>query len=664
MATEEIVLKVIVESGKADKDLQKVGNTAKSTAGETTLISKAMGKVDKAMKIVGATSRLMFGTIKAGIISTGIGALVVIVGSLVAWFLKSKAGAEFLSKAFAAVGATIKVLIDRIAAIGGAIAKVFSGDFAGAANDAKKALSGIGDEIAAEASAAWALQEAANALITSNRELEVQAAKNIEKLNELKDIAGDTKLAEEDRIAAASQAHELEMEVMRLKVANATEGLRIKREEYAMGEATVEQLRELADLEIALYNIKAEASGKEKELVKTIEGIKEYGRGKAKAGADAEKQRAKELADTIRKIVEDTNKLQEGAYLDTIKRTEGAEAAELLAVELATTAKLEASELVLKNSKAKGKEREALEMAQFQYSITLFAEEAIAKKAITDKYDAEQSKLDDEKDERYKASLAKTLEITTENTTALIDDLGKRALAEIENERAKELASVEITENSGKEKDAINAKYNIKRQAQIKATSDLERKLSIGDLAAVSSVLGQAAENHTEGTKSWKMIKIAEARINSFVAASSAYTAMAGIPIVGPALGVIAAGLALKAGQNQINQIKSTEIPEPEKLNRGGLIDGPGTSTSDSINARLSKGEVVINANSAKMFRKSLSNINVAGGGVAFARGGATDTAPLPDSSLDKEPLKAFVITDDLTTSQQKLADIRRRSNI
>jgi hypothetical protein len=49
-----------------------------------------------------------------------------------------------------------------------------------------------------------------------------------------------------------------------------------------------------------------------------------------------------------------------------------------------------------------------------------------------------------------------------------------------------------------------------------------------------------------------------------------------------------------------------------------GLVKGPGTGTSDSVNAKLSNGEAVINAKSTSMFAPLLSAINQAGGGVSF----------------------------------------------
>ncbi len=71
---------------------------------------------------------------------------------------------------------------------------------------------------------------------------------------------------------------------------------------------------------------------------------------------------------------------------------------------------------------------------------------------------------------------------------------------------------------------------------------------------------------------------------------------------------------------------------------RGAMLSGPGTGTSDSMNARLSNGEAVINARSTGMFGDLLSVINVAGGGRpfgsywgnAFAAGGTMGNTYLP----------------------------------
>ena len=52
------------------------------------------------------------------------------------------------------------------------------------------------------------------------------------------------------------------------------------------------------------------------------------------------------------------------------------------------------------------------------------------------------------------------------------------------------------------------------------------------------------------------------------------------------------------------------------KFATGGYVRGAGTATSDSIPARLSNGESVMNANTTSMFGGLLSSLNQLGGGV------------------------------------------------
>lgn len=75
--------------------------------------------------------------------------------------------------------------------------------------------------------------------------------------------------------------------------------------------------------------------------------------------------------------------------------------------------------------------------------------------------------------------------------------------------------------------------------------------------------------------------------------------------------------------------------------NKGGMLKGPGTGTSDSMNAYVSNGESIINAKSTAMYGGLLSAINVAGGGKPFgtnhsnnfAVGGMVGQSFLPTSS-------------------------------
>ena len=91
-------------------------------------------------------------------------------------------------------------------------------------------------------------------------------------------------------------------------------------------------------------------------------------------------------------------------------------------------------------------------------------------------------------------------------------------------------------------------------------------------------------------------------------------------------------------------------------MNRGGIVGGYGSGTSDSVNAKLSKGEAVINARSASMFRGALSSMNLAGGGVGFA---GED-----EDSSGGGVIKAFVLSDEMTSKQARTEKINRRTSI
>lgn len=129
-----------------------------------------------------------------------------------------------------------------------------------------------------------------------------------------------------------------------------------------------------------------------------------------------------------------------------------------------------------------------------------------------------------------------------------------------------------------------------------------------GDL---TSLVGTFAGEQSSAYKAMfavsKAVAIAQALINAPKTASDAYAAMAGIPIVGPALGIAAAGAALTAQMAQVASIRSISLPG---FATGGYVSGAGTGTSDSIMARLSDGEFVVNASATKRNRQLLEAIN------------------------------------------------------
>ena len=82
----------------------------------------------------------------------------------------------------------------------------------------------------------------------------------------------------------------------------------------------------------------------------------------------------------------------------------------------------------------------------------------------------------------------------------------------------------------------------------------------------------------TENEKQFKIGKAAakaQAVIDTIASAQSAYKSLAGIPVVGPALGAVAAGAAVVAGMKRVQQINSQQMgggSVPASAGGGGSV--------------------------------------------------------------------------------------------
>ena len=132
-----------------------------------------------------------------------------------------------------------------------------------------------------------------------------------------------------------------------------------------------------------------------------------------------------------------------------------------------------------------------------------------------------------------------------------------------------------------------------------------------GKREVVSKVLGDIGEVLAKGNKKQfelgKRFAIAQAVIDSIAGAQKAFTALAGIPIVGPALGFAAATTALAAGFARVHAIRSTQY---DGQAHDGLSSVPKTGTF-----LLEEGERVVKKQDNKKLERAL-NGNTLGGGI------------------------------------------------
>tara|TARA_R100000278_G_scaffold38353_1_gene34039 strand:+ start:15729 stop:17537 length:1809 start_codon:yes stop_codon:yes gene_type:complete len=231
----------------------------------------------------------------------------------------------------------------------------------------------------------------------------------------------------------------------------------------------------------------------------------------------------------------------------------------------------------------------------------------------------------------------------------------EKLLAEEEDAEARRLINERLqlqikqtNEKFAAEEIALSDQVKEKKKADDKAVADSKAQVGMQALGVMSDIVGRESA-------AGKSLAIAQSTINTYQAATNA---LANTPAP-PPFPQIAAGVTVAAGLMQVRKIMAT--PPPEKLAQGGIVQGRGSGTSDSINARLSRGESVINAKSTRMFRPMLSAINEAGGGRGFADGGMIGGA---SGGITTGTVKAFVVADEMTNEQDRLNNIRRKATI
>jgi hypothetical protein len=257
-------------------------------------------------------------------------------------------------------------------------------------------------------------------------------------------------------------------------------------------------------------------------------------------------------------------------------------------------------------------------------------------------------------------------------------------------------------------KGAINSDEYTKRISQSsRARRELdkaEKSSAIEKTKLIGDALGQLSAIVGQDTIAGKAFAIAKATIDTYQSAVAAYKSLAGIPIIGPALGAIAAAAAVASGIATVKKIVAVQVPNapagagpslsttpagpaerPGVINvsspaikaaDGGLIRGPGSDRSDSVPAMLSDGEFVVNSRSTRLFQPLLSAINSTSNIPGFAMGGLATKSEKPQkdnsnsiaeaigSVFRDQPIRTYVTAGEISNEQQFDRVIKSRSLI
>ena len=278
-------------------------------------------------------------TVRAAVLSTGIGALVIALGALITFFTRTSEGADIIQKKMAGFKAIFTVVSNSVAAvgkslfeafdnpkkaisdlydafqtniinrfkavpaffgaIGSAISAAFSGDTKGATqaikdmgqaviqfgtgldkaqqNKIATALGNVVDEAAKAQKRGEALWQRQDDLYNQETAQILKIAKLRRELTEARLVSNDESLSFAKRIAAAKEAARIEEEIVKTEVVLAKQKAALIREEIALkgAQATSEDRRAAAEAQAEAYQIEAQAFGLRKKLLNEVRRLEE-----------------------------------------------------------------------------------------------------------------------------------------------------------------------------------------------------------------------------------------------------------------------------------------------------------------------------------------------------------------------------------------------------
>tara|TARA_R100000900_G_scaffold63857_1_gene51185 strand:- start:1516 stop:3117 length:1602 start_codon:yes stop_codon:yes gene_type:complete len=314
-----------------------VGDVAKDTknaAAEFKVMGVSLNGIKKGFASAATTAKGMFGSIKAGIISSGVGAFVVLVGSLIAYFKSTKDGAEKLERAMAGFGAVISVITDRLSGFGEVIVSAFENpqqaiadlweaiktnllnrvqgiidafgylgktiqsalsfdwdemkeNAAGFGESIVQVATGVddltgkmaagfkslGEEINNDVAAAMKLKKLTQELRDEEREFNKVRAQTRQEIQKARLDALDESKTAEERLAALQKANELELKTTEDVLEMQRRKIEIQKETMALSENMAEDLDELANLEVELINLQTSSFQTQKRLATEMETL-------------------------------------------------------------------------------------------------------------------------------------------------------------------------------------------------------------------------------------------------------------------------------------------------------------------------------------------------------------------------------------------------------
>jgi len=237
---------------KTTESQEELGNILDSTTG---------GAITKFKSLRGTLGNVVksFKNLRVAILATGIGALVLAIGSLVTMFKTSEEGQNRFAKLMTQIGVVTGNVIDIVSDFGNVMFNVFTGNFKAAGealNEVTEGIKNFGEETRKEIEIAGELADMRAKADIEERKLITERAEANRKVAELREKAADKEnVSVQERIEAIKEAGRIEEEITKKEIAAAKLRFEAKQAENALAKSTKEDLDEEAMLKARLTEL-------------------------------------------------------------------------------------------------------------------------------------------------------------------------------------------------------------------------------------------------------------------------------------------------------------------------------------------------------------------------------------------------------------------------
>jgi hypothetical protein len=601
--------------GATGNNTRSVGgytDAIREALGQTTLFSgvtKGLATAQKAVATatdIAKTSTQSFG---AAFKAIGIGLIVSLVASLVSYFSRFQKGINLVEQAFAGVSTFVNVFLDALGTLGesivgqimpilGGLYDVVSGLVTFKFDKVSKGFDAISESVskidtvnlgevakqAVEAAeAAVILEEKMQDLLVKENDLNVERKKSRVEINKLRQAGEDETKTLQERFEAQQKAIQLEQEGIDQSLKLGREKLEILKAQNILTISDEEAKQKVRDQEVVLADLELESTNKQLELSAKLRALRAQVAAEDKAQKEKAAQEEKERIDAsfkqLQKSLEDQEALENEFFESERKKQVEAE---IINTEIINTEINDRKEQFIKGLITK---------EEYEAALNRIESEALAIR----KFNAELAIED--ANNSLTLSEAERLRIITESQ------------AEIEAVRGESLTRQLAASDAATQKEMQNEATlaNFKKQTRADVLNFVIEVFGKESLAGKLAASFQAGLNTAEGITN-------------------------ALKLTFP-LNLINAALVGAQGAIQIAKINSTSVPDvagfradattstapqPKRTRRFATgiigIDGQGTATSDSIDAKISRGESVLTAAATSAFSPLLAQMELAVG--------------------------------------------------